>query len=242
MTRVSQPVITVRPLRTHEELDEAVVLQRLVWRYNDLELDSRAMLTVASRFCGQTLGAFEQGAGPERMIGFSLAFASLPFGHLHSHRVGVHPDFQNLGIGRRLKLAQRDDALGRKIDVIQWTFDPMQTRNAYFNLTRLGGIARTYIPNLYGITTSPLHGGLPTDRLLIEWKLNSDRVRLTLAEQPVARAPDTREIRLPAPSLRADENAQRAVREQFLLHFGEGYVACGFRKDGDTHTYLLERL
>ena len=242
MSEGLHPEIIIRPLRSHEELDAAVTLQSEVWGYSDLEVDSRSMLTVASRFAGQTLGAFDQTAGADRLIGFSLAFASLPFGHLHSHRVGVHPDFQNFGVGRRLKLAQRSDALERGVDQIQWTFDPLQQRNAWFNLVRLGGIARTYVPNLYGITSSPLHGGLPTDRLLIEWNLNSDRVQRVLAGERITPGPDTRNVPLPLPALRSDAQAQARVREQFVRHFREGYTACGFREAGTTHVYVLERL
>jgi predicted GNAT superfamily acetyltransferase len=261
MTGIPQPAITIRPLRTRQELDAAVALQGQVWGYSNLDVDSPSMLTVASRFCGQTLGAFKQCPGqlpgelpsqltaPESLIGFSLAFASLPFGHLHSHRVGVHPDYQNLGIGRKLKLAQREDALARGVNEIQWTFDPLQQRNAYFNIARLGGIARRYIPNLYGITTSPLHGGLPTDRLMIEWHLDSERVLRVLAgdvpnpdsKERLKKDKDTREIRLPRPGLRADKAAQATLREQFESHFSQGYVVCGFREDGDTHTYILEK-
>jgi predicted GNAT superfamily acetyltransferase len=238
MNSQRQSEISIRSLLSHEELDKAVELQREVWGYRDLEVDSRSILTVAARFAGQTLGAFDQ----DRLIGFSLAFATLPLGRLHSHRVGIHPEYQNLGVGRTLKLAQRTDALAKGIELIQWTFDPLQTRNAYFNLVRLGGIATTYIPNLYGITTSPLHGGLPTDRLLIEWHLKSDRVQRALAGEPPVLGKDVREIRLPAPSQRVDPAAQAVVREQFLAHFNEGYVASDFRKDSDSHIYILERL
>jgi predicted GNAT superfamily acetyltransferase len=238
MSSDRQSEISIRPLLSHEELDKAVALQREVWGYLDLEVDSRAILTVASRFAGQVIGAFDQ----DRLVGFSLAFATLPLGRLHSHRVGIHPGYQNLGIGRRLKLAQRLDSLARGIELIQWTFDPLQPRNAYFNLVRLGGIARTYIQNLYGVTTSPLHGGLPTDRLLIEWHLESDRVQHILAGAPAVSSEDSREIRLPPPSQPIDAAAQALVREQFLSHFSEGYVACGFREESNSHIYILERL
>ena len=242
MSVASHPTITIRSLLTHAELDEAVALQRDVWGCNDLDVESRALLTVASRFSGQVLGAFDHSPGIDRLVGFSLAFASLPFGHLHSHRVGVHPAYQNMGVGKMLKLAQRQDACARGVDQIQWTFDPMQPRNAWFNFVRLGGIARCYLPDLYGITTSLLHGGLPTDRLLIEWNLNSERVRRVLVGEMPLQAANRQEVQLPAPASRSDPEAQATMREEFLSLFKQGYAATGFRRDGGTHFYILEKL
>ena len=112
-------------------------------------------------------------------MGFSLSFPGVrnkkPF--FHSHMTGVLSTHSNRGIGRSLKLFQRRDALARNVDRIEWTFDPLLVKNAYFNLVRLGAVVRRFLPNLYGGTTSPLHSGLPTDRLVAEWWLNSARVR-----------------------------------------------------------------
>ena len=91
--------------------------------------------------------------------------------------VGVLPELQGKGVGVRLKLQQREDALGRGIGLITWTFDPMQARNAHLNLRRLGAVGTEFLPNFYGVTTSALHHGLPTDRLLVKWELNSPRVQ-----------------------------------------------------------------
>ena len=91
--------------------------------------------------------------------------------------VGVLAEYRDRGVGRLLKLAQREDALARQINRIEWTFDPLQLKNASFNIARLGAIVRHYIPNLYGRTSSPLHAGLPTDRLVAEWWVRSSRVK-----------------------------------------------------------------
>src|ERR1700689_114357 len=88
----------------------------------------------------------------------------------------VLQNYRDRGIGRRLKLFQREDALQRGIHLVEWTFDPLEVKNAYLNFMRLGAIARRYLPNCYGVTTSPLHGGMPTDRLIAEWWLDSPRV------------------------------------------------------------------
>ena len=238
MVSSSQFAINIRSLCEQSDLEAAVSLQRDIWSYKDIDIDSRAMLTGASRFAGQILGAFDR----ERLIGFALAYATLSFGRLHSHRVGILPEYQNFGIGRKLKLAQREDALARNIAVIQWTFDPLQSRNAYFNLVRLGGIAKTYIPNLYGITTSLLHGGLPTDRLLIEWELESERVRRILAGEAPDASNDVREILLSPHADRSNAAVQDRLREEFLAYLGDGFSVTGFREENGSHIYVLERL
>jgi len=238
MESAVQTVVSIRPLRGQSDLDAAVVLQQAVWGYSDLEVDSRGILTVASNFAGQVLGAFHQ----QSLIGFSLAFATLPFGRLHSHRVGVLPGYQNLGIGRMLKLAQREDALARNVPIIQWTFDPLQSRNAHLNLVRLGGIARTYLPNFYGVTSSPLHGGLPTDRLLIEWELESERVRKILGGEAPPQSDQVCTLRLPPPGERRNPEVQARLRSELVGLFAKNYALTGFREQGDEQIYVLEKL
>src|SRR5256886_15469610 len=132
------------------------------------------MFVVAAHTGGEVLGAFDG----DRLVGYTLAVVGLRdrVPYLHSHMTGVHSEYRDRGVGRRLKLFQRSEALGRGIRLVQWTFDPLELRNAHFNLNRLGAICREYQPNLYGVTTSPLHRGLETDRLLGEWHLDSPRV------------------------------------------------------------------
>jgi predicted GNAT superfamily acetyltransferase len=244
MTPSVRDSIRIEPLVKLEHLDAAVALQRVVWGYTDVEVDSRALMVVASRFAGQMLGAFDE----EKLIGMALSFGvvsgSKP--RLHSHRVGILPEYQNRGLGRMLKLAQREEALRQGIDTIQWTFDPLQQRNAYFNIELLGGIARRYIPNLYGVTTSPLHGGLPTDRLLIEWDLESPHVIQTLAggrrDHPRVHPGDCRRIAVPdVAAARKEPQLQQRLREQFLELLGEGYVVTAFDKNAEHPSFLLEK-
>lgn len=158
--------ITIRWLVTPDEMQACVDLQKLVWGFSDLEIVPHRMFVVAQRTGGQVIGAFER----ERAVGFPLAFIAYRDRriYIHSHMTAVLPEYQNHGIGRQLKLAQRDDALSRGVDLIEWTFDPLQLRNAYFNIARLGAIVREYLPNVYGSTSSPLHHGLPTDRLVAQ--------------------------------------------------------------------------
>ena len=104
--------------------------------------------------------------------------------------LGVLPEYRDAGVGRMLKLEQREDALARGIELIEWTFDPLEIKNAYFNMERLGAIVRRYVRNQYGTTTSHLHGGLPTDRCIAEWWIASRRVKAILDGQPADARPD----------------------------------------------------
>ena len=150
------------------------------------------------------------------MVGFTLALvgtrAAKPF--LHSHMTAVLPEFQNQGVGRRLKLFQRHDALKRGIRLVEWTFDPLELKNAHFNFVRLGAIARRFIPNCYGVTESPLHAGLPTDRLVAEWWIDSDRVKNILADNSLPAAADTQSISLPDRSHKNQNERPRRSRQR----------------------------
>src|SRR5580698_681001 len=140
------------------------------------------MFLIAHRIGGQVIGAFDG----DTIIGFAMALPGYrnrrPY--LHSHMLAVLPAYRNSGIGRRLKLAQRDEAISRGFDLMEWTFDPLEIKNAHLNIARLGAISRRYQPDFYGPSSSPLQGGLPTDRLYAEWWLNSPRVVNLLSGEP----------------------------------------------------------
>jgi predicted GNAT superfamily acetyltransferase len=170
------------------DFERCVDLQLAVWGYSDGDLIPKRVFIVADRIGGQVIGAFDR----DRMVGFAMALPGYRDGkaYLHSHMLAVLPEYRNAGLGRRLKLAQRDDALARGFDLMEWTFDPLEIKNAYLNIVRLGAIARRYMWDFYGPSTSPLQGGLPTDRLVAEWWLRSDRVRHTLGELAEENAED----------------------------------------------------
>ncbi|MGB6821057.1 MAG: GNAT family N-acetyltransferase, partial [Candidatus Acidiferrales bacterium] len=151
----------MRHVSTLAEYEECVRIQLVTWG-EDLATPS-GLFVVARETGGQTLGAF---AG-EKMVGFTLGLAGFHDGKpiIHSHMTAVLSEFRDRGIGRMLKLAQRSDALARGIHLVAWTFDPLELKNAHFNINRLGAVVKRYIPNCYGITDSPLHAGLPTDRV-----------------------------------------------------------------------------
>lgn len=174
MNTASQNPIHIHSLTTLEQFERCVVLQLEVWGYSDGDVIPRRVFVVAQRIGGQVIGAFDG----DTLIGFAMSLPGYREGkpYLHSHMLAVQPQYRNAGIGRRLKLAQRDDALARGFDLMEWTFDPLEIRNAHLNIARLGAIVRRYQPDFYGPSSSPLQGGLPTDRLYAEWWLRSGRV------------------------------------------------------------------
>jgi predicted GNAT superfamily acetyltransferase len=146
-----------------------------------------------------------------------------------------------------LKLAQRDDALARGIRLMEWTFDPLELKNAYFNMERLGAVVKRYVLNQYGVTSSKLHGGLPTDRCVAEWYLDSARVRAILAGQPEPRPEILARIYVPGniDVLRQENPSQlreiqQRVTSEFLELFRQGLTVVGVERDaaGGGH-YLL---
>ena len=237
---------STRPLTTQDEFREAVELQRLIWGFDDVELLPVRLFVVATKVGGQAFGAF---AG-ERMVGFCLAIPGLKSGgrsYLHSHMLGVVPEYRDSGVGRMLKLRQRDDALARSIQLIEWTFDPLEIKNAYFNVERLGAVVRRYVLNQYGTTTSSLHGGLPTDRCIAEWWLDSPRVKYIVDGIGTFDRPATLErIAVPAQigSIRQEDfrrarEIQHEVSARFLEYFDGGLAVVGFDRSPTAGTYLL---
>jgi len=182
------PLVTVREAHARADYDTCVELQRQVWGMSDLELTSAIQLIATVHAGGLLLVAEAAGAG---LVGFSYGFAgwSAAGPHLHSDMLAVLPAWRGRGLGLRLKWAQRERALARGLALVTWTFDPMRAANARLNLRHLGAVARDYLPDLYGRTSSALHQGLPTDRLLARWELASPRVRGLAAGLAAPRPP-----------------------------------------------------
>ena len=228
-----------------QEMSVCVDLQQRIWGYTSLDTVPDQIFIVARKTGGQVMTAYDG----DEPVGFALAFAAIRDGitYLHSHMVGVLDSYQNRGVGRLLKLAQREDALDRGINLIEWTFDPLQLKNAHFNIEKLGAIVRHYIPNLYGRTSSPLHAGLPTDRLVAEWWVRSQRVEDILAGTPRPSAANADRIAIPAnirqicrDEPQRAEQIQTKLREQFVTHIAGGCAAAGFEFNDQFGSYLLE--
>ena len=238
--------IVLRRCHGLEELRACVALQKEVWNFSDAELVPLRMFVVADKVGGQVMGAFE---GPN-MVGFALSVPGTRSGHgyLHSHMLAVRKDHRNSGLGRRLKLLQREDALERGIDLIEWTFDPLEIKNAYLNIEKLGAIARRYNINQYGITSSPLQGGLPSDRLIAEWWLRSQRVQtlLSTGKNPpfqqvasIAVPAQIYEWKASAETRPRAQKVQEQNREQFLRMFPEGLAVLGYERDSEGNGKFL---
>ena len=238
-------MIEVRALSGHAEMLQAVRLQQQIWGFEEIELIPLRLFVVATKVGGHAFGAFDG----KRMTGFCLAIPGIKSGlkiFLHSHMLGVLPEYRNAGVGRMLKLAQRDDAISRGIELIEWTFDPLEIKNAYFNMERLGAVVRRYVLNQYGMTSSHLHGSLPTDRCTAEWWIKSPRVAAIVAGQPFDRGPITARIAVPSEiaSLRTKEPEraraiQKQVSEQFQSCFDCNLAVVGFEKSEAAGTFLL---
>jgi len=175
--------ITIRPLETTAEFRAAEVLQRDVWSWSEIEVTPLDMLATAARNGGLVLGAFEG----KQLVGFLFGFlgtdeadpgrpALARLKHC-SHQLGVLPDYQNQGIGYRLKLAQRDFVLKQGVRLVTWTYDPLESRNARLNIAKLGAVSRTYLREPYGVMTGALNAGVPADRFQVDWWVTSARVK-----------------------------------------------------------------
>src|SRR6202142_4073525 len=250
--------VTLRKCEALEEMQACFALQQEVWKFADAELVPVRMFVVAAKIGGQVMGAFVKRNdkrddnrtaatniarnGREELIGFALALPGMRNGHsyLHSQMLAVRQQYRNGGLGRRLKLYQRDDALARGFELMEWTFDPLEIKNAYLNIEKLGAIARRYNANQYGITSSPLQGGLPSDRLVAEWWMKSKRVEAVLAEAPVASFECRARIEVPAEIYRWKDAATTRARalavqernhERFCAAFADRLSVLGYERD-----------
>ncbi|MCI0354843.1 MAG: GNAT family N-acetyltransferase [Acidobacteria bacterium] len=246
---MSANAIVIRRCECIEELRACVEMQKEVWNFSDQDLVPLRLFVVAEKIGGQVIGAFDRGV----MIGFVMGLPATRAGHsyLHSHMLAVRESHRNLGLGRKLKLAQRDDGLERGFELIEWTFDPLEIKNAHLNIERLGAIARRYTLNQYGISSSPLQGGLPTDRLIAEWWLQSKRVETLLSTGSRPEFRREKIIAVPAEiyqwkASEADRAKARDLqsrnREDFLSAFGDGLAVLGYDRDLEGNgKFLLGR-
>jgi predicted GNAT superfamily acetyltransferase len=243
--------IAVRECATIEEYDACVNLQREVFGLPDIEITPRRHLIVSRRAGGWTLGAF---VADNKLVGFVHHLVAVRGRDEivgYSHMMAVARDYQNRGVGARLKWAQRARALAEGRNYIKWTWDPLQARNAYFNLNRLGVVVRAYAANFYGTDYSTLPGtqapGIDSDRLFAEWELSSPRVAaLAEGREPSGVGTLAATIEIPpdwGALIKSDPRAARReqlrVRAEFEHAFAAGLVCAGFERDATHPRYLL---
>jgi predicted GNAT superfamily acetyltransferase len=231
-------------------LSQCVALQREVFALPEIEISPVRHLIVTAHAGGFTLGAF---AGDE-LVGFVLSVSAFSGNErfFYSHMMAVRKTFQSYGIGARLKWAQREEALRRGVDFIKWTFQPVQARNAYLNIEKLGAVVRHYEPNFYGTDYSTSSDGknsvgLDSDRLFAEWNLNAEKVCcLASGEEFYERSDAAETIEIPNDwNALVKENPERAVAEQlrvkteFQAAFANGLTGRGFRRSQTNPQYLL---
>jgi len=173
--------VIIRDLTTIDDCRQVAALERDVWGYTDAEdVVPPPVLIVSAKRGGILLGAFDAGGV---MKGFVYSIPAIKDGRLTqwSHMLGVTRDARDAGLGLTLKLAQRERSLQMGIDLVEWTYDPLQALNAHLNFTKLGVVVEEYEENIYGASSSPLHSGSPTDRFVAEWKLTAPHVERRIA-------------------------------------------------------------
>ncbi len=239
--------IVVKSCTSLADFRRCVEVQKTVWGDGWSGLTPLTVFVVAANVGGQVLGAFNGGD----LLGFAMSLPAIRLGtcYLHSHILAVLPDHRNKGIGRSLKIAQYQHASHRGVGLIEWTFDPLDLKNAYFNIASLGAVVRRIFPNFYGPSSSSLHGQLPTDRMVAEWHLCTSRVQSSLRGD--AYVPTSRAVQLFLPLNIAEirqadpfeaQHIQRRLRRDLMHWLRRGYAVTAFTCDQQNGTYFLEPL
>ena len=256
-------MIRIRSCSGMDEMQACADLQIETWGYDESDAIPRKTFLLAQKIGGQVMGAFETGSEGAReqgsdeptqetrgtLIGFAMSLPGLkstpqgPQPYIHSHMLAVRPSHRNRGLGMQLKWEQRREALSRGIRHMEWTFDPLEIKNAFLNIHRLGAISREYRANFYGVSSSRLQGGLPTDRLLAEWELDSPRVESILNRNSPG-ASNVIEDRILVPACiyewkTTEAGRERALavqlenRRKFQQAFSQGLAVIGYSLDAE---------
>lgn len=239
--------ITIREIKEPAEMRTVEELQKEVWGIPDLDVVPLTQLVAAKEAGGVLIGAFDA----ETLIGFVYGFPSFEHGEMahHSHMLAVKPGFRNYDLGRRLKLAQRQHVMAQGMDLISWTFDPLQSVNAHFNFNKLGVLADRYLPNLYGEDAASFLHQTGTDRLWVSWLLSSERVKARINgvnySTPVNVGPSLVQVEPDESSLRND-SAESLTRDLAAIEIPANIDALpremGLRWREDTRWAFTEAL
>jgi predicted GNAT superfamily acetyltransferase len=238
---MSEADVNIRECVTVDDFNQCIELERAVWKDDDIDIMPIRLYMISKACNAPTIGAFDQSG---KLVGFVHTMLALMGKNVvyHSHMAAVVEELRHKDIGYRLKLAQRDRALEAGIPLIIWTFDPLQSRNAHFNINKLGVIIRRYEVNYYGEGVSTVFdSGVPSDRIFAEWWVSSPRVESVLAgnrptieeeSSAVVIPEDINEVR--ARSLEEHIDWRLRVREGFLRELMNGLVVCGFARDSES--------
>jgi predicted GNAT superfamily acetyltransferase len=238
--------ILIRDIESAAEMRAVEELQKEVWGIPDLDVVPATHLIAAKAAGGVLLGAFDGNT----LVGFVYGFVAQEDGRIahHSHMLAVKPEYRNFNLGYKLKVAQRDEVLAQGIDLITWTFDPLQSLNAYFNFTKLGVIADRYVINFYGEEAASFLHQTGTDRFWVKWLLTTDRVvQRLLTPKPVFDNPsDKLLIEIPADINAVQHESPQLAREwrertrrAFTEALGRGYVVRDFYREKTVGVYIL---
>lgn len=239
--------ITIRQIDDVAEMRAVEDLQKEVWGIPDLDVVPLTQLVAAKEAGGTLIGAFDD----EALVGFVYGFPSFEFGRHahHSHMLAVKPEYRNLDLGRRLKLAQREHVIAQGIELITWTFDPLQSLNAHFNFNKLGVVADRYLPDFYGDEPASFLHQTGTDRLWVSWLISTERVKNIIdgkADPAQLESADTISIEIPGDINSLQQQEPRTAwkwREETRRVFTEaikaGYVVVGFTRENNIGRYLL---
>ena len=239
----------IRPFENFEDFEQAEQLQNVTW--SAVETVPSNMLIAMVHHGAIGLGTFEGEGSAGRMVGFAFSFlapTNLPgaqhgLSH-HSHMAAVLPELRGRGIGLQLKHAQAKAVLAQGYNLMTWTYDPLEARNANLNITKLGCICRMYIPNCYGEMRDGLNAGLPSDRFEVEWWLDKNNEELRIENGELNG--EVRKIEIPADFQaikKTDMAAAKAIRlhtrAQFEQAFADGFVVTGFEMTPTHGIYVL---
>lgn len=231
--------ICIREIDELAEMRAVEELQKEIWGIPDLDVVPLTHLVAAKEAGGVLIGAFDG----ETLVGFVYGFPSFERGQLahHSHMLAVKPAYRNFDLGRRLKLAQRDHVMAQGIELISWTFDPLQSLNAHFNFNKLGVIADRYLPNFYGEDAASFLHQTGTDRLWVSWLVSRERGDPIAGEdQVVIEIPSNINALMqhsPETALKWRAETRRAFTEAFKA----GYIVTSFVREQKVGKYLLTK-
>ena len=221
------------------EMRDVEELQKEVWGIPDLDVVPLTHLVAAKEAGGVLIGAFDG----ETLVGFVYGFPSYERGKLahHSHMLAVKPAYRNFDVGRRLKFAQRDRVAAQGIEMISWTFDPLQSLNAHFNFNKLGVIADRYLPDFYGADAASFLHHAGTDRLWVSWFVAREPGNSIAGEDQVAIEIPSDINALMQTSPEAALQWRAKTRRAFMEALEAGYIVTSFNRDQEVGRYLLTK-